>query len=337
MRTFKELSELRQDPVSRDWVIISTGRSKRPEAYKSANRAVQDTALDVCPFEDPQKSGNAKPVLVFYKPDNQDWSVQVVRNKFPIIAGASCSLEEQRGPYLIKPSAGYHEVVITRDHYKSLAQLEIDEVKQVIRAYQARYQSLKKSSCVNYILVFHNYGREAGASVLHSHSQILALPFIPADIRRSLEGSERYYTECGRCVHCDILAWELKEKTRIIFENETMVALAPYAPKFSFEIRIFPKKHQSCFENIGPEEASDLAEALKISLAKIYHALNNISYNFFIHTSPAGTFENHSYYHWHLEINPRLNIWGGFELGTGGDVIAVDPDEAAEYLRNIKI
>lgn len=333
----KDLSELRQDPVSRDWVIISTGRAKRPEAYKSISRQTQETPIDTCPFEDPQKSGNGKPLLFYNQLGTNNWSVQVVRNKFPIISGEVCGLEERRGPYVVQKSAGYHEVVIFRDHYKTIAQLEIDEVLQIIEAYQARYQALKKSNCANYILIIHNHGKEAGASISHPHSQILALPFVPADIRRSLEGSKKYHQEHGRCVHCDILALELKEKTRIIFENETMVVLTPYAPKCSFEVKIFPKRHQSYFENFSLKEMRDLAEALKISLAKINHALNNIAYNFFIHTAPIFNFEGYNYYHWHLEINPRLNTWGGLELGTGADVIDINPDEAAEYLRSIKI
>ncbi len=334
----KEISELRQDPVSRDWIIISTARAKRPEAYKNKNREAIMTPIDLCPFEDPQKHGNGEPLLVYTPKDSRDWFVQVIKNKFPIVEGDKCGLENKVGPYTVQnPAAGRNEVVITKDHNRGLAQMNTDEVMLVIKAYKERYGSLKKEEYARYILIIHNHGREAGASVSHPHSQILALPFVPSDIKRSLDGSQKYHQDSGRCAHCDILDWELKEKSRIIFENDLMVALTPFAPKFSYEIRIFPKKHSSYFEEIESAEIHDLAEALRVSLAKIYQGLGNPAYNFFIHTPPASHNKEYDYYHWHLEINPRLGVWGGFELGTGGDVIDTDPDEAARYLRSIKV
>ncbi len=334
----KELSELRQDPISGDWVIISTARAKRPESFKLLQHNRYETPIETCPFEDPQAHGNGEPLLMYGK-NGSDWSVQVIKNKFPIVSGDECVLApRQYGPYLFQvPASGYHEVVVLRDHTKTLARLNPAEVELVIRAYQERFQALKKAECADYILIIHNHGREAGASVSHPHSQILAAPFVPADIRRSLAGSQRYQTERGRCVHCDIIAWELKEKKRLIFENDSMVALVPYAPRFSFEIRIFPKEHSAHFEEIDPEDRRDLAEALKVSLAKIYHGLNDVAYNFFIHTAPVSLNQPYDFYHWHIEINPRIATWGGFELGTGGDVIDIDPDEAAKHLRSIKV
>ncbi|MEK7609281.1 MAG: galactose-1-phosphate uridylyltransferase [Patescibacteria group bacterium] len=331
----KELSELRQDPVSRDWVIISSGRARRPEAFKSRDLSARETPVGLCPFENPKEHGNE--VVKTYPSDETGWAVQVVKNKFPIIDGQNCAVESKKGPYCVKDNAGYHEVVVFKDHRKTLAQLELSKVEQAVKVYRERYLELSPQACANYILIFHNHGREAGASISHPHSQIMALPFIPSDIRRSLEGSRRYKEERGRCVHCDVLEWELKEKKRVIFENEFFAAVVPYVPKFSYEVRIFPKNHRSYFEDISDSEVSGFAEALKISLAKIYHGLNNPAYNFFIHTPPADRDRDYDYYHWHLEINPRLATWGGFELGTGGEVIDVDPDEAAEYLREIRV
>lgn len=328
--SFREISELRQDPVTEELAIISTGRAKRPESFKSRQTSVQETPINLCPFEDPQAHGNE--IVRAY-----DSGLKVVNNKFPIVSGRACRSEKRNGPYLVKESAGYHEVVIFRDHRRSLAELDPREVGQIVAVYRDRFQELKNKECANYILIMHNHGHEAGASVSHPHSQILAIPFVPSDIRRSLDGSRKYYAERGRCVHCNIIEWELKEKTRIVFENKSFAALVPYVPRFSYEVRIFPQKHSSYFEESSEAELADLAEVLKIALAKIYHGLNNPSYNFFIHTPPAEREENYDYYHWHLEINPRLNTWGGFELGTGGEVIDTDPNEAAEYLRNIKI
>lgn len=330
----KEISELRQDPVGGDWVIISTKRSKRPNEYKSSFDPGRETPIALCPFEDPKKYGN-EVVKSFYKKGEKDWFVQVVKNKYPIVEGNNCSTENHHGPYLVRPEAsGYHEVVITRDHRKSLAQFSVEEVEMVVNAYKSRYSDLEVKECSKYILIFHNHGNEAGATVSHPHSQILSIPFIPSDIKRSLEGSFKYHLERNRCVHCDVVEWEIKEKKRIIFENENFLVFTPFTPKFSYEVRILPKKHISYFEE--DENTKDFAEALKIALWKIYKGLNNVAYNFFIHTPPADRNNEYDYYHWHLEIIPRTNSWGGFELGTGGDVISIDPDDAAEYFRSIK-
>ncbi len=325
-----EKSELRQDPVSGDWIIISTGRAKRPEAFRSRNLAAEETPLNLCPFEDPKAHGNE--IVKDYAS-----GIKVVNNKYPIVKGSVCNLEKRVGPYLVREVAGYHEVVIFKDHRQSLGELSVGEVNQIVAVYRERYQELKNKECADYILIMHNYGREAGASISHPHSQILVLPFVPSDIERSLAGSKRYYGERKRCVHCDMVEWELKEKRRVIFENDNFVALVPYVPRFSHETRIFPKTHQAYFEESNEAGLKDLAEVLKVTLAKIYNGLNNPAYNFFIHTPPADRSEDYDYYHWHLEINPRINTWGGFELGTGGEVIDTDPDEAAEYLRKTRV
>lgn len=326
---------MRQDPVTCDWVIISTGRAKRPESFKLRGVGAPETPINLCPFENPQEHGNT--VVKTYGGDGHGWAVKAVKNKFPIVSGQDCGFEKRVGPYASREAAGNHEVIILKDHHKSLAQLETADVSLVAAVFKERYLELAKMPCANYVLIFFNHGREAGASISHPHAQVMALPFVPSDIRRSLEGSKRYYSERGRCAHCDILSWELKEKKRIVFENDSFAALVPYVPKFSYEIRIFPKKHLSYFEETEAAELKDFSEALKVSLAKIYNGLSNPSYNFFIHTPPAERDHEYDYYHWHLEIAPRLNFWGGFELGTGGDVIDVDPDVAAEFLRSIKI
>ena len=330
MQNKKDISELRQDPVSGDWVIISSGRSKRPDSFIKNKNLHEETPVNLCPFEDPKSHGNE---IV----KNYSSGIKVVNNKFPIISGSVCNSEKRVGPYLVKDSAGYHEVVIFKDHKKSIAELDSENVFQIVSTYHDRYNNLKYKECANYILIIHNHGREAGASVSHPHSQILAIPFVPADIGRSLSGAAIYKTERKRCVHCDTIEWELKEQKRIIYENDNFVAMVPYVPRFSYEVRIFPKKHQSFFEEINTSELKGLAEALRISLVKIFHGLNNPPYNFFIHTPPTDAEHDYNFYHWHLEINPRIAVWGGFELGTGSEVIDTDPDEAAEYLRNIKI
>ena len=166
----------------------------------------------------------------------------------------------------------------------------------------------------------------------HPHSQIFAIPIIPPDVKRSLEGSRKYFHENKKCVHCAILKDELKEKERVIYQNKLFVVLAPYASRVAYEVRIFPKLHESRFEAIDQAQRNDLADALKIILSKIFKKLKNPDYNMFIHTAPPK--ERHAeHYHWHLEILPRIATWGGLELGAGIDVVKISPEETAKFFR----
>jgi len=219
--------------------------------------------------------------------------------------------------------------------------MSIDEVSSVIEVFQNRYAQLKDEKCIKYILLFHNHGELAGASISHPHSQLIALPIIPPDVARSLSGSERFFKKNRKCVHCAMIAQERREKKRIVFENKYFISVAPYASRVSYEIRIFPKRHESYFEDMLQTKRSAFAEALIDSLARISKVLGNPNFNFFIHTSPINSINKNSkieknkkdFYHWHLEILPRTSKWAGVELGTGIEVTAISPEEAAEKLR----
>jgi len=329
------ISQLRRDPVSGDWAVIATGRAKRPHEFKSKEKAKKST---VCPFEEPEKNANEVVFTLEHEGYKDGWWVKVIKNKFPIVEGTICGVEVQNGPYTIQEGAGYHEVIITRDHDRSLAQMTSEEVLGVVNVYIERYKKLQELDCANYILVFHNHGVEAGASLPHPHSQIIAVPVIPPDVRRSLVGSEKYYEEKGECVHCAMLAWERDEKVRIVYENAHMIVISPYVPRDEFEVRIYPKVHSSFVQKSSQEEITSLAEALRVTLKKIHISLSNPAYNFFLHTAPARDSKHHDHYHWHVEILPKPPTpHAGFEMGTGIDVSMVDPDEVATYLRDTSI
>lgn len=328
-------SELRQDLVTGDWVTIATGRARRPNAFASQREFLHD-AIETCPFEDLEKSGNA-PLPLAYQREGGSWSVQVIPNKYPAFTRGDlgCPLTLDHGPYSWMEGRGFHEVVVLADHYRSIAELPLEAVAELFRAYRERYLALRDEGCVNFIAIFHNHGREAGASLTHPHSQLIAIPAVPPDVSRSLEGSERYYEGHRQCVHCVMLDFERREQKRLIFENDGFVALAPYVSRAAFEIRIFPKNHEPHFATMNPSEERQAAEALKISLWKLHRGLGNPAYNFFIHTVPV---RGHQYdhYHWHIEIVPKSQVWAGFEIGTGIEISTIDPDAAAEFLRSLE-
>jgi UDPglucose--hexose-1-phosphate uridylyltransferase len=185
---------------------------------------------------------------------------------------------------------------------------------------------------VKYISIFKNYGRSAGASIVHPHNQIVAMPVIDPDVARSIHGSAKYYQSHKECVHCNMLQWELEEKVRTVYENKEFVVVCPFVSRVSFEVRIYPKQHLSYFERITPEQKLRLGEAVKTALGKVKYNLDDPDYNMFLHTAPCDG-QLYDHYHWHLEIFPKTSIWAGLELSTGMEVCTVLPEEAAGLLR----
>ncbi len=329
------VSELRQDLVSGDWVVIATGRAKRPDEFLKQKRPVFVQPQKSCPFE--TRFSNALLMLSEAQKKTEDWRVQVVPNKYPAVDKEGiCKEFYHAGPYQWTEGVGAHEVVITRDHTRSLGEASIEEVEMVVRAYQQRYRALENGVCVEYISIFHNHGRQAGATITHPHSQIIVLPVIPPDINRSIRGSAAYYHIEKKCVHCVMLQYEVLARERIIYTNESFVVFAPYASRTAFEMRIFPRAHSPHFELIDEKERMLFAEALRAVLWKLFKGLHNPDYNFFFHTAPTRHSNEFDHYHWHCEILPKTAIWAGFEIGTGIEIATITPESAAEFLHNTK-
>jgi len=333
------ISEFRRDLVSGDWILICDTRRNRPTFFKPNKKNKKILKKD-CPFEDPQKNGNPNPVLWFAKNNSKefkDWFVQIIPNKYPLLVkkGGTCAKFDLEGIHQKADALGFHEVLIMRDHDRPLSKMSLEEIALVLTAYKERYKILEKDECVEYILIFHNQGKKAGASIPHPHSQIVALPIIPPEVNKSIEGGKNFFKKHNKCVHCVSISREVKEKIRIVYENKYFITMTPYAPRTPYEIRIFPRKHNSDFEEVTTEEIPFLAYSLKDVLLRISKVLKNPDYNFFIHTSSARV-NDVPYYHWHIEIIPRTYKWGGLELGSGIEVTAISPEEAAEQLRKAK-
>jgi UDPglucose--hexose-1-phosphate uridylyltransferase len=213
-----------------------------------------------------------------------------------------------------------------------MAQFSVKEIKEVIECYHSRYVDLMDKEFVNYISIFHNHGKEAGASIAHPHSQLIAIPTIDPDIRRSLKGSKRHWHKKVQCPHCAMIKWDREDKRRIIFENEDFVVLCPYASRVAFEIRIYPKRHEAYFERFEEEEKEMFAEAFQKGLKSLFEAIDDPAYNFFLHTAPCDG-RDYSHYHWHFEILPKTDIPAGFELGTGIEISTIEPEKAADHLK----
>jgi UDPglucose--hexose-1-phosphate uridylyltransferase len=232
---------------------------------------------------------------------------------------------------------GAHEVVIeTSQHQTTLAQLPQKAIEDVLWAYRDRMLDLKNDKRFRYVLIFKNHGEAAGASVEHPHSQLIALPIVPRRVREEVDNCWHYYDEKERCIFCDIIRQERDTGERVIGENDHFITLAPYAPRFPFEMWLLPKVHSSAYENNQSTMYSALANMLKDTLMRMDAVLDRPPFNFMIHTSPIGE-EINDHYHWHIEIIPKLTKVAGFEWGTGFYINPTPPEESARFLREAQI
>lgn len=328
------ISQLRQNPISKDWITIASVRAKRPEQLivKKPKRII--TPKNKCPFENPQKTGHKPPELIKFLPNQKEWFLQIFENKYPAFQPKDVSISEQKiGPYKFINGYGYHELLVLRDHYKPLADYSTKEIFIILKALQERYLEIAQDKKIKYISIFHNWGPTAGASIYHPHLQIIAIPVIPPHIQHSLTGSHRYWLKNRRCAHCEINKFEIQNKKRILFQNNNAVAFSPFISLEPFALRIISLKHLPYFEETPSKILMDIAEILRKSLQIFKNRLNDPDYNLFIHTAPTIDKRKYHCYHWHMEIIPKINISAGFELSTGIEITTVDPDEGVRYLK----
>ncbi len=338
------MAELRKDPVTERWVIIATERGKRPFDFVSEDFNEGDASN--CPFCYGNENKTPSEILAIRpkgtSPNSTGWTVRDIPNKYPALNKKEPLTQGDNGFYSQMTGFGIHEVVVeSPDHFKKFQDLSNEEIQDVLKVFQARIKSLYEDERNQYVLIFKNEGPQAGASLSHTHSQIIATPIIPKRVLEELDGVEVYRKNKQGCLFCDMIEEEKKVAKRIIYENEYYISFCPYASRFPFEICFLPKYHQKDFYE-SSEHLEEMTEALRITLSKLSSALKRPQYNFIIHTSPNSNNPDGSKdrdvkdYHWHFEIMPRLTKVAGFEWGSGFYINPTPPEEAAEYMREAK-
>ncbi|MDZ7611287.1 MAG: galactose-1-phosphate uridylyltransferase [Candidatus Moranbacteria bacterium] len=333
----EKISQLRQDLVTGDWVVIANSRGKRPDDFKKEKNSVeQEETPEECLFCKPEASGQEGDVLIYNTSDG-DWTLRVFPNKYPAFSRPSGGRinHQEEGPYFWMDGVGYHEVIVTRDHYDRIGSMDNVKVAEILDSFQTRYIDLMNKKSVRYIEIFHNQGSEAGASIFHPHSQLAAVPVVSPYVRLELDGSEEYHRANKKCVFCDMIEWETEHRQRIVFENDNFIAFCPFSSRRAFEVWVLPKKHSPYFERIDLQGKLEGAEVLNEAIRKINKVLDNPDYNFYLHTAPCDG-RDYPHYHWHIEILPKTSIWAGFELSTGVEISAMEPEKAAKALREEK-
>ncbi len=329
------MAEIRKHIVSGDWIIIAPERAKRPEAFLQKKKVRERAPKKSCSFEHLETSGNWPPMLQI--PKTGEWHAVIIPNKYPVLPHRDvCAVPTRNGPYEALTAVGSHELLVTRDHDKSIADLTLDEGVAVFELLQERYRMLAKDPCLFYTSTFFNWGPLAGATVYHPHYQIVSLPIIPPHVAHSLRGSDAYFNAHKKCPHCVVISYEHKEKKRVIAENGGAIAITPYASREPFEVGIYPKRHEPSFEYASRSDLRGVVALLQTSMQRIRKYLNDPDLNFMLHTAPLKHRKNYHHYHWHIAIVPHMHINAGFEFSTHVQVNMIDPDVAARMLRRGK-
>ena len=328
------MPELRKDPITGRWVIISTDRARRPSDFTRVT--VEPTGARFCPFC-PGHEDKTPPEVLSYHTDGLThggrWSLRTVPNKFPALRVEGDLDRQGEGLYDRMNGIGAHEVVIeTPDHMATLSTMDERQVAELLWAFRDRVLDLKKDKRLRYVMLFKNHGEAAGATLEHPHSQIIALPVVPKRVQEELDGARKYFEFKERCVDCDILRQDLKDSDRVILETDEFAAVAPFASRFPFETWLIPRRHESHFENIREAEVANLAWVLRNVLRKIDRVLEKPAFNMIVHSAPVQE-STSEHYHWHIEIIPKLTRVAGFEWGTGFYINPTPPEEAARFMR----
>jgi UDPglucose--hexose-1-phosphate uridylyltransferase len=346
------MPELRRDPVLGRWNVIAAERATRPSDFRHDTPTARG---GFCPFDNGHEDKTPPEVLAYRDPgtppDTPGWRVRVVPNKFPALRIEGELNKRGVGMYDRMQGVGAHEVIIeTPEHVITPTALSAPHFSEVISAYAARLNDLMGDPRFKFGIVFKNVGSVAGASLEHTHSQLIVTPVVPNIIVRELTGCLEFYNFRGRCLFCDMIRQEREHAVRVVIDDPDFLVFSPFASRFPFEMWVVPTRHDSQFERIRPHEINRLADVLLSALRRLESSLEAPPYNYIVHSAP---FRSHDaevfrgvlgpppttdgdgleHYHWHIEIIPRLTKVAGFEWGTGLYINPVPPEDAAEYLR----
>ncbi len=334
------MPELRKDPVLDRWVIIAAERAKRPSDFESQECPAPDPQR-FCPFCEGNESKTPPEIVAVRKkgskPNGPGWSIRVVSNKFPVLRIEGDLGKKGIGIYDYMNGIGAHEVIIEGPgHTLSSTPLSDEEFLGIVKIYQDRLRDLSQDTRLHQPMLFKNMGSAAGASLEHTHSQLIVTPIVPRTVKHEMDNARHYFDFRGRCIFCDMIEQEIGTESRIVMTHGNFVCFTPYAARFPFEMWVLPRRHASHFTSLSHADAEEFSFLLRRVLLKLERGLKMPPYNWILHTSPFNVHEV-EHYHWHIEIIPRLTKVAGFEWGTGFYVNPVPPEDGAEFLRGIQV
>ncbi len=335
-------NELRKDYLLNRWVVIAKDRKKRPTDFIQKQTAENNGTCPLCPSNEHM---TPPAVLVYLSDDckirkekdtndvcHKNWLVRVIPNLYPAFSPPTKqNTAIQESPVLLR-AVGHHEVIVESPcHNEAPGVARISQLIYLVNAYLDRLAVLSAKPYVKHVALFKNYGQKAGASLSHTHTQLIASPIVPTILEAELTASKNYWIQNRECQFCNIIKQE-SEGPRLIWQNKSFIVFAPWASINPMEFWVFPKKHNSNMSAMSGEEISGLAETMRVCLGALWSKLDDPPYNFGFHSVLSE--DSKDSYHWHLEVYPRLSTWAGFEKSTGMYINAVSPEDAAKELKS---
>jgi UDPglucose--hexose-1-phosphate uridylyltransferase len=329
----------------------------RPRTEEKRVERNTEPHVDRCPF----CVGNEDktPPTILAEPNEEDWQIRIVENLYPVLGDDRSDMGINFGLQQAIEGYGRHEVIIDHNnHGIAIHEMEIAHIQMLFKIYKQRMQELyDNDERIRYVLVFKNFGEAAGASIKHTHSQIIAMPVIPENVYNEVLNSRNHYQKYHQCIFCTLIdealtfeatiydrdSGEVRRKIDVgqyvVERGEKFIAIKPFASRYEWEVHILPLKHESDFLNSTDNDFEDLSKVLKNTMARLDHVIGGAQYNFFLHSQPHGNAcsDCAPSYHWHLEICPRTSIPTGFELGSGLFVSTISPEDAAKQLRDVSL
>ncbi len=352
-------SELRHDWLADRWVIVAPQRSERPEDFSHVVSVLSDSSH--CPFCSGHEIETPRPVASYNcMNSNGGWQVRVVPNKFPAVNRGTYRLDQPQqlsslAPHLVphksdannaegyapidlyarRELTGGHEVIIESPlHLQSLSQLDRETVGLVFRAYRDRLAYWRQERNSAYAVVFKNVGYDAGASLAHTHSQLIATDILPTEVNRHIQRMEQFVNTEGTCLFCRMIADEVEQGQRIVEQSANYVAFCPFASRLPSMVNILPRVHSSTFESLDNASLCELSWLTHRIIRRIECCYPKAAYNFVIHTAPVD-YQDSQAFHWRMELFPRLTKVAGFEWGSDCYINPIAPEKAANSLRTI--
>lgn len=334
------MPELRKDPITGRWIVVNVEKPYAPADYDYERLVPKSEAgCPFCPGNEDLASIEIEATSdAPRQPNTPGWKVRVVANKYPALRIEGDLDKRAFGLYDRSNGIGAHEVIVdSPHHFKDIPELTGDEVADMLRIYRSRSLDLRQDKRFKYLLIFKNVGPAAGASLGHGHSQLIALPMVPKNVKEEVKGAQEYYRHRERCIFCDMLAYEEDcDMSRVVAADEHFMAFCPLSGRFSFEVWVVPRLHSGDFGELTDAQIPGLALILRQALARLKKVLGPHSYNYILHTLPVNS-DSSPAYHWHIEIMPKLSRVAGFEWGSGFYVVQTPPEVAARYLKDARL
>ena len=285
------MSEFRYCPIKNRWTIIAPERRLRPLEFLVPEPAGMPPSPEADPFAPGNEDQTTPEIFSLPALDpttDSRWQVRVFANKFPALRVEGEVTREGVGLNDSVSGVGAHEVIVEcPESAKEMADFTVDEMLQVLTAWRSRIVDLRQDTRLRYVLIFKNHGSEAGASVAHAHSQLIATPIIPSVVKQELKTARAHFKSKERCLFCDLVHQELELGARIAIETESFVALTPYASALPFETWVLPRHHGHDFAAADDSELRGLAVILRDLLRRIQLLLEDPPYNLVLHTAPS--------------------------------------------------